>query len=125
MVLKPSMVVPGKAHPQKARPEEVAERTVRVLRRTVAAAVPTINFLSGGQTPQEATANLNAMNAAYPDLPWLLSFSYARALQEPPMAIWKGEPGNAAAAQQAFLHRARLNGAAQLGNYRRELEGAA
>jgi fructose-bisphosphate aldolase, class I len=125
MVLKPSMVVPGKAHPQKARPEEVAERTVRVLRRTVAAAVPTINFLSGGQTPQEATANLNAMNAGYPNLPWLLSFSYARALQEPPMATWKGKPENVAAAQQAFLHRARLNGAAQLGSYRQELEGAA
>lgn len=123
MVLKPSMVVPGKAHPTKASPEEVAERTLRVLRRTVAAAVPSINFLSGGQTPQEATANLNAMNARYPGQPWLLSFSYARALQEPPMATWKGRAENVAAAQQAFLQRARLNGLAQRGEYRAEMEG--
>ncbi len=117
MILKPSMVVPGKAHPVKASPEEVAQRTVRILRRTVPAAVPSINFLSGGQTPEEATANLNAMNDGYPHLPWQLSFSYARALQEPPMATWKGRPENAAAAQAAFLHRARLNGLAQRGGY--------
>lgn len=125
IILKPSMVVPGKAHPIKASPEEVAERTVRILRRTVAAAVPSINFLSGGQTPQEATANLNAMNARYPTLPWQLSFSYARALQEPPMAIWKGRPENIAAAQAAFLHRARLNSLAQLGKYTSGLEKTA
>ena len=124
MLLKPSMVVPGKAHATKASPEEVAERTVRVLRRTVAAAVPSINFLSGGQTPEEATANLNAMNAGYTGLPWLLSFSYARALQEPPMAIWKGRAENLAAAQRAFLQRARLNGLAQHGQYRMALEAA-
>lgn len=117
IILKPSMVVPGKAHAVKASPEEVAERTVRILRRTVAAAVPSINFLSGGQTPEEATANLNAMNAGYAGLPWMLSFSYARALQEPPMAIWKGKAENAAAAQQAFLQRARFNGLAQRGEY--------
>lgn len=116
-LLKPSMVVPGKAHAIKASAEEVAERTVRVLRRTVPAAVPSINFLSGGQTPEEATANLGAMNAGRAGLPWLLSFSYARALQEPPMAVWKGRPENVAAAQQAFLHRARLNGLAQRGQY--------
>ncbi len=125
LILKPSMVVPGKAHPIKASPEEVAERTVRILRRTVAAAVPSINFLSGGQTPQEATANLNAMNARYPTLPWQLSFSYARALQEPPMAIWKGRLENIAAAQAAFLHRARLNGLAQLGKYTSDQEKTA
>jgi fructose-bisphosphate aldolase class I len=125
IILKPSMVVPGKAHFIKASPEEVAERTVRILRRTVAAAVPSINFLSGGQTPEEATANLNAMNAGYPGLPWLLSFSYARALQEPPMAAWKGKPDNAAAAQQAFLLRARLNGLAQRGQYQASMEKAA
>lgn len=123
MILKPSMVVPGKAHALRASPEEVAERTVRVLRRTVPAAVPSINFLSGGQTPQEATANLNAMNARHPGQPWLLSFSYARALQEPPMATWKGKAENVAAAQQAFLQRARLNGLAQRGEYRPDLEG--
>ncbi|QSA98588.1 class I fructose-bisphosphate aldolase [Methylococcus sp. EFPC2] len=117
IILKPSMVIPGKAHPVKADPVEVAERTVRILRRTVPAAVSSINFLSGGQTPQEATARLNAMNAGYPHLPWLLSFSYARALQEPPMALWKGEATNAAAAQAAFLHRAKLNSLAQKGTY--------
>lgn len=122
MLLKPSMVIPGKAHSAKASPEEVARRTVRILRRTVAAAVPSINFLSGGQTPEEATANLNAMNAIYSNLPWLLSFSYARALQEPPMAIWRGQAANAAAAQAAFLHRARLNSLAQRGEYRPDLE---
>ena len=122
MILKPSMVIPGKAHPVKATPEEVAERTVRVLLRTVPAAVPSINFLSGGQTPQEATANLNAINAGYPRLPWLLSFSYARALQEPPMAIWRGRAENVAAAQTAFLHRARLNGLAQRGEYQETMD---
>jgi fructose-bisphosphate aldolase class I len=125
MILKPSMVVPGKAHPAKASPEEVAERTVRILRRTVAAAVPSINFLSGGQTPEEATANLNAMNAIHPGQPWLLSFSYARALQQPPMAIWQGKAQNAAAAQAAFLTRARLNGLAQRGQYQASMEKAA
>ncbi|MEW6132167.1 MAG: class I fructose-bisphosphate aldolase [Pseudomonadota bacterium] len=122
MILKPSMVVPGKAHAIKASPEEVAERTVRILRRTVPAAVPSINFLSGGLTPQEATANLNAMNANYAPLPWLLSFSYARALQEPPMAMWAGKAENVQAAQQAFLKRARLNGLAQRGEYQASME---
>jgi fructose-bisphosphate aldolase class I len=122
LILKPSMVIPGKAHPVKASPEEVAERTVRVLRRTVPAAVPSINFLSGGQTPEEATANLNAMNAAYPGLPWRLSFSYARALQEPAMALWRGQAGNVPAAQAAFLRRARLNSLAQRGEYDRAME---
>src|SRR5947209_3178025 len=90
MVLKPSMVIPGKGNAQKAQPEEVARATLEVLRRTVPAAVPTINFLSGGQTPEQATANLNAMNAMTPRAPWVLSFSYARALQDPPMRIWSG-----------------------------------
>lgn len=124
VILKPSMVVPGKTHPTKASPEEVAERTVRVLRRTVPAAVPSINFLSGGQTPQEATANLNAMNTGYRNLPWPLSFSYARALQEPPMAAWQGKAENTVAAQAAFLHRARLNGLAQRGEYQATMERA-
>jgi fructose-bisphosphate aldolase class I len=122
MILKPSMVLPGKACPTKASPGEVAERTLRILRRTVAAAVPSINFLSGGQTPQEATANLNAINAGYPGQPWLLSFSYARALQEIPMSIWQGMPENAAIAQQAFMCRARLNGMAQRGEYQSTTE---
>jgi len=122
IILKPSMVIPGKTHAVKASPEEVAERTVRILRRSVPAAVPSINFLSGGQTPQEATARLNAMNAAYPNLPWLLSFSYARALQEPAMASWRGKAENTHTAQAAFLHRAKLNGLAQLGRYRVGME---
>jgi fructose-bisphosphate aldolase class I len=122
MLLKPSMVVPGKEHAQKAGPEEVAEKTIRVLRRTVPAAVPSINFLSGGQSPQEATANLNAMNQGQPGVPWELSFSYARALQEPPMAIWKGQADNVAAAQAAFHKRAELNAAARRGEYSESME---
>ncbi|GBE10369.1 fructose-bisphosphate aldolase class 1 [bacterium BMS3Bbin12] len=122
LVLKPSMVIPGKEHPQKASPEQVAEATVRVLRRTVPAAVPGINFLSGGQGPEEATANLNAMNAAFPGRPWELSFSFARALQEPVMAAWAGRARNVDAAQRVFLHRLRMNGAARRGEYRPDLE---
>lgn len=125
MILKPSMVIPGKAHPRKASPEEVGERTIQVFKRTVPAAVPSINFLSGGQTPEEASANLNAINHAYPNAPWFLSFSYARALQEPVMTTWRGKPENAEAAQQAFHRRARLNGAAQRGEYTEAMEQAA
>ena len=90
-VLKPSMVLPGKKHPPKAGPEQVAAATVKVLRRTVPAAVPSINFLSGGQGPGEATTNLNAMNALFPNAPWELSFSYGRALQEPVLHVWAGK----------------------------------
>ncbi|HZQ60712.1 MAG TPA: class I fructose-bisphosphate aldolase, partial [Casimicrobiaceae bacterium] len=100
MVLKPSMVIPGKANAHKAAPEEVARATLEVLTRTVPAAVPTINFLSGGQSPEQATANLNAMNAMAPNKPWVLSFSYARALQDPPMKLWGGRNENVAAAQR-------------------------
>ena len=125
MLLKPNMILPGKEHAVRASPEEVARATVKVLRRTVPAAVPSINFLSGGQTPAEATANLNAINTADVNAPWLLSFSYARALQEPPMAIWQGRAENVAAAQQAFLQRARLNAAAQRGAYTPAMESAA
>jgi fructose-bisphosphate aldolase, class I len=125
MVLKPSMVLPGKEHPPKATPETVAAATLEVLRRTVPAAVPTINFLSGGQSPEEATANLNAMNVMAPDAPWVLSFSYARALQDPPMKIWAGRPENVAAAQRAFHQRLKMNSLARDGKYRNELEKAA
>ena len=116
-VLKPSMVLPGKAHATRATPEQVAAATIKVLRRTVPAALPSINFLSGGQGPEEATANLNAMNAQYPAAPWELSFSYARALQQPVLEAWSGKEENVPAAQQAFLKRARLNGAARRGEY--------
>ena len=117
IVLKPSMVTPGKESLSRATPEQVAEATVRVFRRVVPAAVPSINFLSGGQTPEEATANLNAMNALYKDAPWELSFSYGRALQEPALKAWQGQAENTAATQQALYQRAFLNGAARTGDY--------
>jgi len=116
MILKPSMVTPGKAA-AKASPEQVAEMTLRILRRTVPAAVPSINFLSGGQSPEEATANLNALNQLKGNAPWNLSFSYGRALQETAMKAWSGDTGNREQAQAAFLKRARLNSLAQRGAY--------
>jgi fructose-bisphosphate aldolase class I len=120
IILKPSMVTPGKAC-AKASPAAVAEATLRVLRRVVPAAVPGINFLSGGQTPEEATLNLNAMNSLGKQ-PWSLSFSYGRALQEPAQQAWAGKLGNTHAAQTAMFKRARLNGAASSGEYKAEME---
>jgi fructose-bisphosphate aldolase class I len=125
MLLKPSMVLPGKDSGQTADPEQVARETVKILRRTVPAAVPSINFLSGGQTAEQATANLNAMNALFPNAPWELSFSYARALQQPVLDAWRGKAANVAAAQRVFLHRAQLNGAARSGQYKQAMEKAA
>jgi fructose-bisphosphate aldolase class I len=122
IVLKPSMVTPGKDFPSRASPEQVAEATLKVFRRAVPAAVPSINFLSGGQTPEEATANLNAMNAMFPDAPWELSFSYGRALQEPALKVWRGNAENAAATQQALYQRAFLNSAARTGEYSSAME---
>lgn len=121
MLLKPSMVVPGKAHAQQAAPAEVAEQTLRVLRRTVPAAVPGINFLSGGQSPTEATVNLDALNRLGPQ-PWRLSFSYGRALQDTAMQAWRGQAANAPLAQKALLKRARLNSAASVGDYSASME---
>jgi len=123
-VLKPSMVVPGKDAPYRAGPEEIAEKTLVVARRSVPAAVPGINFLSGGQTPEEATANLNAMNAMAGNSPWQLSFSYGRALQQPVLEAWQGKQENVPAAQNALYKRARLNGAARYGRYSAEMERA-
>ena len=123
MILKPNMVLPGKDHAAGASAEQIAAATLRVFRRTVPAAVPSINFLSGGLSPEEATANLNAMNAGA-DSPWLLSFSYGRALQQPVLEAWQGKAGNVAAAQAALLKRARLNGAAQRGDYRAAMEAS-
>ena len=123
MLLKPSMVVAGKDHAQPARVAEVAARTVRVLRRTVPAAVPGIFFLSGGQTPAEATAHLDAINRLGPQ-PWVLSFSYGRALQEPALQAWQGQAVNARSAQDALLLRARLNSAAREGRYDAAMEAA-
>lgn len=124
IILKPNMVLPGKDHPVRASAEEIAAATLKVFRRTVPAAVPSINFLSGGLSPEEATANLNAMNAGFPDAPWLLSFSYGRALQQTVLQAWQGKAENVAAAQQALLKRARLNGAAQRGEYLAAMESA-
>jgi fructose-bisphosphate aldolase class I len=121
IVLKPSMVINGKACNKKASVTEVAEATLRVLRRTVPSAVPTINFLSGGQTPEQATAHLNAMNQSG-SLPWNLSFSYARALQDYCMKIWQGHPGQVDAAKQAFYKRAHLNSLASMGRYTESME---
>ena len=121
-LLKPNMVLPGKGCPVQATPEEIAQATVRCFRRAVPAALPGVVFLSGGQSPEEATANLNAMNALFAGLPWQLSFSYGRALQEPVLKAWLGKAANVAAAQQAFHHRAKLNGAARYGQYRKEME---
>lgn len=123
MLLKPSMVLPGKRG-AKAAPAEVARHTIAVLRRTVPAAVPGVFFLSGGQTPGEATANLDAMNRLGPQ-PWVLSFSYARALQEPALAAWRGDAANAKAAQDALVHRARMNARAREGRYEPAMENGA
>lgn len=124
IVLKPNMVVPGKDCPRQAGVDEVAEATLRLFRRLVPAAVPGIAFLSGGQTPQAATAHLQAMNEAGP-LPWQLTFSYGRALQEPALTAWGGDSARTADGQQAFLLRARLNGAARSGDYSPSMEQAA
>jgi fructose-bisphosphate aldolase class I len=121
LILKTSMVVPGKDHPRQASVDEVAERTVRVLKRTVPVAQPGIVFLSGGQSNEAATAHLSAM-AATKGLPWPLTFSYSRALQNPALNTWRGQAGNAAAAQKAFHHRAQMNSLAAQGKWRPELE---
>ena len=124
MILKPSMVVSGKDCPKQADVDEVAQRTIRVLKRTVPAAVPGIAFLSGGQSAERATEHLNAMNALGPH-PWEVSFSYARALQDPAIKAWKGEPANVAAAQKIFYRRAKCNSAARNGSYTKQMEAAA
>jgi fructose-bisphosphate aldolase class I len=121
MILKPNMVLPGKEC-RRAEPEEVALATNKVLRRTVPIAMPSINFLSGGQGPEEATANLNAINQQAVNAPWQLSISYGRALQQPALQAWRGKSENIPSAQQALLKRARLNHLAMLGEYKVELE---
>ena len=121
MILKPNMVVPGKKSPKPASVEEVAEKTLRVLKACVPAAVPGIAFLSGGQSDEEATAHLDAVNKLGP-LPWRVTFSYGRALQSAPQKTWSGKPENVGAAQYAFVHRARMNGLATLGKWKADLE---
>lgn len=124
MILKPSMVVSGKDNPRQAGVDEVAERTIRTLKRTVPGAVPGIAFLSGGQSPESSTEHLNRMNQLGKH-PWQVSFSFARALQDPALKSWKGESGNVAAAQKIFYHRAKMNSAARTGSYTAAMEKAA
>jgi fructose-bisphosphate aldolase class I len=121
MVLKPNMAISGKKAAHRAGVDEVAEKTVRLLKSCVPAAVPGIAFLSGGQSDEEATAHLDAMNRIG-GLPWKLTFSYGRALQHAPQTTWAGKPENVAAAQRAFAHRARMNGLASKGQWRPEAE---
>ncbi len=122
MLLKPNMVLSGTTSRQQADVQTVATQTVRCLRRAVPAAVPGIVFLSGGQTTEKATAHLNAMNAMAESHAWQLSFSYGRALQEPPLKVWRGEAANLRKAQQAFHRRAQLNGVARQGEYDPSME---
>jgi fructose-bisphosphate aldolase class I len=121
IVLKPNMVISGKKNSKRAGVEEVAEKTVKVLKNCVPGAVPGIAFLSGGQSDEEATAHLDAMNKIG-DLPWRLTFSYGRALQHAPQTTWKGKTENVAAAQRAFSHRAKMNGLAALGQWKADME---
>jgi fructose-bisphosphate aldolase class I len=123
MLLKPNMVLAGYDSGQEASPDEVAEWTLNCLRRHVPSAVPGIVFLSGGQSDEHATANLNAMNARGPH-PWELSFSYGRALQAPALKAWHGREENVEAGQQAFYRRAKFNSAARSGSYAPEMETA-
>src|SRR5437016_5453109 len=121
MILKPNMAIPGKKSPRQASVEQVAEKTVRMLKACVPAAVPGIAFLSGGQSDEEATAHLDAMNRIG-GLPWRLTFSYGRALQAAPQKAWSGRSENVAAAQRAFTHRARMNSLATSGQWKQDLE---
>jgi fructose-bisphosphate aldolase, class I len=121
IVLKPNMVIAGKKSAKKASVQEVAEKTVTVLKLCVPAAVPGIAFLSGGQSDEKATAHLDAMNKIG-GLPWALTFSYGRALQAAPQKAWSGKSENVAAGQRAFSHRAKMNGLAALGKWQADLE---
>jgi fructose-bisphosphate aldolase class I len=125
ILLKPNMIISGSDAPNRAAIDEVADATVNCLLNSVPAAVPGIVFLSGGQSEIEATAHLNAMNARHADLPWQLSFSYGRALQQSALKTWRGDAANVASAQAAYLHRARCNGAARSGKYSQALEAEA
>ncbi len=124
IVLKPNMVISGMKCAKQASVDEVADRTVKVLKRCVPSAVPGIAFLSGGQSDEIATAHLNAMNARH-SLPWALTFSYGRALQAAPQKAWSGKTENVKAAQAAFTHRAKMNGLAATGRWKKEMEKAA
>ena len=123
MILKPNMVLPGAACAQQARVDEVADATLSCFLRAVPAAVPAIAFLSGGQSAELASARLNAMNTRFKSRPpWALAFSFARAIQQPALELWKGRDENVLAAQQVLYHRARCNQAARRGEYNAEME---
>jgi fructose-bisphosphate aldolase class I len=123
LILKPNMVLPGLSCPQQETVDEVADATVRCLLRTVPAAVPGVAFLSGGQSGELASARLNAMNVRFKSrMPWELAFSFARAIQQPALELWRGEEANVPAAQQALYHRAQCNQAARRGEYSVALE---
>ncbi len=125
MILKPNMVVPGLKCPKQETLDEVADATVQCLLRAVPAAVPGIAFLSGGQSGELASARLNAMNIRFKSrLPWALAFSFARAIQQPALEIWRGEEGNVLAAQGALYHRASCNRAARRGEYTAGMESS-
>jgi len=121
-LLKPNMVISGKDAPEQASIEEVARYTIECMLRSVPAAVPGIVFLSGGQSDVSATEHLSAMNAMYGNLPWEISFSWARALQQKPMEIWGGDPSNVEEAQRVFHHRTRMASAARYGSYSEDME---
>ncbi len=123
MILKPNMVLPGLKCPDQKSAEEVADATMNCLLRSVPAAVPGIAFLSGGQPAEMATARLNAMHVRFASrLPWALTFSFSRAIQQPALELWKGQPSNVAAAQRALAHRAHCNAVARRGEYNAEME---
>jgi fructose-bisphosphate aldolase class I len=122
IILKPNMILPGKDCPVQEDDETIAQVTVKCLLRCVPASVPGISFLSGGQSPEQATSRFNTMHKSFPSLPWALTFSYARAVQQPAMDLWKGKEENVAAAQQALYYRAHLNSLARRGKYSEELE---
>jgi fructose-bisphosphate aldolase class I len=117
MLLKPNMIMPGTSCPNRSTPQEIGERTIITLLRTIPGAVPGIMFLSGGQSEEEATLNLNAMNQSQLKKPWSLSFSYGRALQHSCIKAWGGQEENFKKAQEVFLNRAKANSEAQLGKY--------
>ena len=121
LLLKPNMMIPGKDNQQKAESSEIAEATIRCFSMVVPEEVPGVVFLSGGQSPEEATLNLNELNKK-DKVPWQLSFSYGRALQEPVLKAWGGKPENIEKAQQEFYKRAKLNSLARKGKYQKEME---
>lgn len=122
VILKPNMVLPGKDCPEQETDDVIAHTTVKTLLRSVPASVPGIAFLSGGQSPQQASARLNRIHVMFPTLPWAVTFSYARAIQQPAMELWAGKKENVPAAQLALFHRADCNRAARIGKYSEAME---